>query len=119
MSNFRSIIFWAALLCGALLLFAVFQSTRGKKDTTYTVNQFVNKIQDGSVKEVKITGSDVEGTDNQGKFKTKIPPNYPDIYKMLQDKNVNTTYDDASSSTWVSILVQASPFVVVMFSGSS
>ena len=84
MSNFRSIIFWAALLCGALLLFAVFQSTRGKKDNPYTLTQFVSKIQEGGVKDVTITGTDVTGTDSAGKFKTKIPPNYPDIFKMLQ-----------------------------------
>ena len=115
MSNFKSIIFWAVLLCGAVLLFAVFKANSGKKDTTYTLTQFMGKVQEGTIKEITITGSDVAGTESNGnKFKAKIPPNYPDAYKIFQEKNVSVTYDDANSSTWVSFLFQASPFIVVI-----
>ena len=45
----------------------------------------------GKVKSVTITGTEVHGVyqnENDG-LHTMIPANYPDIYKLLEDKGVN------------------------------
>ena len=65
---------------------------------------------------MKITGTDVDGRRTiRVSSRRKIPPNYPDIYKMLQDKKrQHRRIKDASSGNWVSILVNASPFIVLL-----
>ena len=48
------------------------------------------------------------------KLTTMIPLNYPDLYKTLRDKNVNVEIREASSGNWVSILINAIPFVLLL-----
>ena len=73
-------------------------------------------VQSGDIKEVTITGSDAHGEykNSPTGFKTKLPVNYPDIYKMMYDNHVAVTYDDASSGSWISILLNTSPFIVLI-----
>jgi cell division protease FtsH len=115
-SNIKTLIFWVVLICLAVLLFAVVRTGTGQKDIPLTLSDFVTKIQDGDIKEVTITGTDVRGTLNSNSvgFHLQIPPNYPEIYKQLQDKKVKVEYKDASSGNWISILLNASPFIVLL-----
>jgi cell division protease FtsH len=72
-------------------------------------------VENGKVKSVTISGDDVRGTftDDQ-RLHTTIPLNYPDIYKLLRDKNVSIDIKEASNSNWVSILVNAVPFILII-----
>ncbi|MGA2148677.1 MAG: ATP-dependent zinc metalloprotease FtsH, partial [Bryobacteraceae bacterium] len=115
-SNVKTIIFWVVLISVAVLLIAVVKTGQGKKEDALTFTEFLNKVQAGEVKDVTITSDEVHGdyaNRNQG-LTTTIPLNYPDLYKLLNDKNVNVTMKPANSSGWVSILVNASPFIVVL-----
>src|SRR5918996_383849 len=47
-------------------------------------------------------------------LRTLIPTNYPDVYKLLQDKNVTVDIKEANSSHWVSMLINAIPFVLLL-----
>jgi len=100
----------------AVLLFAVVRTGQGRKEETLTFTGFLDKVQQGQVKEVTISGNEVHGvyqSQNLG-LHTLIPTNYPDIYKLLQEKNVNVEIKDASSGNWISILLNASPFIVLI-----
>ena len=46
-------------------------------------------------------------------FRTSIP-NYPDLYNLLREKDVATEYKQADSGSWISLLVNASPFIVLL-----
>jgi cell division protease FtsH len=79
----------------------------------------VNDIQEGKIKEAVITGTDVQGTlieanGSATPFHTVIPPNWPDIYKMMKDKNVNFSFKDSSGSSWVGILFNAVPVLILL-----
>ena len=82
------------------------------------VSDFVAYVQDGKIKEADITGSDVQGTMTEGgiakPFHTVIPPNYPDIYKMLQDKGVKYTWKESTGSGWIGILFNAVPVLILL-----
>jgi cell division protease FtsH len=64
---------------------------------------------------VAITGNEVHGLyQNQASgLHTFIPANYPDVYNLLRDNNVDMTIKDNSSGTWVSMLINFSPFIVL------
>jgi len=115
-SNLKTLVFWVVLVCVALLLFAVVRTGQGMKEEQITFTQFLDKTQQGQVAEVNITGNDVHGvySNHQLGFHTFIPTNYPEVYNLLRDKNVNVNIKDSSSGNWVSILLNASPFIVLL-----
>ena len=115
-TNIKTIIFWAVLICVAVLLWTVVHSghTPPNKDLTFT--EFIKQVDDGNVKSVSITGNDVKGAFNNenATLHTMIPMNYPDIYKLLQDKKVGIEIKDTNSQPWISLLVNASPFILLL-----
>jgi len=115
-SNIKTLIFWVVLICVAVLLFAVVHNSQGHKETELTFSQFLNKVQEGQVKSVTISGNDVHGdfTGGASGLHTTVPINYPDLYNKLNEKGVDTTISKDSSGNWVSILLNASPFIVLI-----
>ncbi|MEX2264231.1 MAG: ATP-dependent zinc metalloprotease FtsH [Bryobacteraceae bacterium] len=115
-SNIKQYIFWVLLICVAVLLYAVVktQKTRAERELTFT--DFIQQVEKGRVKEVTISGTEVRGTfrDENSGLRTMIPHNYPDIYKLLQEKDVAMQFKEVSSGNWVSILVNASPFILLI-----
>src|SRR5262249_55882408 len=46
-------------------------------------------------------------------LKTVIPSNYPDIYKVLEEKKVSVEVKEPQSNNWITLLVNASPFILL------
>jgi cell division protease FtsH len=115
-SKFKTLAFWVVLICVAMLLLMVFRTGQARKETTITFTDFVNKVKEGQVKEVTISGSEVHGVyQNQSlAFTTQIPPTYSSLYDLLIDRNVTVKMKDNGSGGWVSILINASPFIVLI-----
>lgn len=115
-SNIKTLIFWVVLICVAVLLFAVVHSNQGPKEDTISFTQFLDKVKSGDVSEVNIADRDVHGlyqNKNLG-FHTQVPANYPQLYDLLNDKKVNVNIKDTSTSGWIAILLNASPFIVLL-----
>jgi cell division protease FtsH len=114
-SNIKTAIFWVVLICVAVLLWTVMKHGKGRPEHELIFSQFLYQVENGKVKSVTISGNDVRGTftDDQ-RLHTTIPLNYPDIYKLLRDKNVSIDIKEASNSNWVSILVNAVPFILII-----
>ena len=102
-STVKNIIFWVVMVATALLLWAVVRSSTSQKPQQLSFSQFNDEINKGDIKEVTIDGSEATGVKkDNGKFKTIIPSDYPDLYKQLESKNVNVTIKDNSSNSWLS-----------------
>src|ERR1039457_463291 len=115
-SNVKTAVFWVVLTAIAALLFAVVRTGRGPKEGTLNFTEFLNKVKTGLVGELVIAGQEAHGVYKAGnfRFQTQIPSNYPQLYDLLADKNVNVTVKEASSTGWISILLNASPFILLM-----
>ena len=115
-SNVKTAVFWVVLICVAVLLWTVVRTGQTRAEQELTFTQFINEVEAGKVKDITVTGSKVQGTmkDDDSPLQTVIPSNYPDIYKLLQDKGVNVNIKDSSSSNWVSLLINAIPFVLLL-----
>ena len=116
-SNIKQILFWVVIFLVVAMLFVVVRTTSGPKDQNLTFTEFSAKVKAGSVDKVTITGNEVHGTyksNPNATLHTFIPVNYPDIIKEMQENGVNVDIKDTSSSGWVSILINASPFIVVI-----
>ncbi len=115
-SNIKTLVFWAVLIVVAVLLFTVVKTGQGPKEQQITFTQFLNKIDEGQVAEVTITGTEVHGLfqNKQLGFHTFIPANYPDLYNLLKNKGVDTQFKNENSNNWLGILLNASPFIVLL-----
>src|SRR5713226_7326490 len=104
------------MICTAVLLWSVVKSGSPGREKTYTFSQFREEAQAGDVAEITISnGNQVTGKLKNGVIlRTVIPANYPDIYKMLEDKKVNIDIKEAQSNNWITLLVNASPFILLI-----
>ena len=115
-SNVKTIIFWVVLVCIAVLLWAVVRQGHGKPDRALNFSEFLTEVEQGNIREVTLNGNEVKGEfmNGQNAFHTIVPSNYPKLFDLLQDKKVATTIADPSSNGWISILVQSSPFILLI-----
>ncbi|MBV8731208.1 MAG: ATP-dependent zinc metalloprotease FtsH, partial [Acidobacteriia bacterium] len=114
-SNVKTAVFWVVIICAVVLVYMAVKTGRGPTPQNLTVAQFVTAITDGKIKDANITGTDVQGTLTDGKpFHTVVPPNYPEIYKMMQDKGINYSWKDSTGSGWIGILFNAVPVLILL-----
>jgi cell division protease FtsH len=102
-SAVKNIIFWVVMAVTALLIWAVVKSSTGERVADLTFTELVTRVNKDEIKDVTIAGTDVTGTfkKDNSHFRSTIPANYPDLYKTLQDKNVNTVIKDNSGNSWM------------------
>jgi cell division protease FtsH len=115
-SNIKTAIFWVVLICVAVLLWAVVRSGSRSPEKLLSFTEFVREVDAGKVKAVTISGNEVQGQyrDENSGLRTTVPLNYPDVYKQLQDKGVDIKIKEANSGNWVSLLVNASPIIMLL-----
>ncbi len=84
-------------------------------DKSLSVTEMLNDVDNGKVASVLVDGSDVAGKYKDGKetFHTTIPANYPDLYKDMAAHGVNISVKDQRGNLWVTVLVNALPFLVL------
>ena len=117
----KTIVFWVVMLATAVLLWQVVKTGTPDKEQELNFTRFLDEVEAGNVAEVTIVGTNNAPPQIRGKlkkegqaFKTVAPPNYPDMIKQLREKNVVIQVKEVSSSSWVSLLVQASPFLLLI-----
>jgi cell division protease FtsH len=118
-SNVKTAVFWVVIICAVVLVYMAVKTGRGDTPKNLSAYEFVQDVQDGKIKNADITGStDVTGNMVDGgatvRYHTSIPPNYPDIYKALQEKHVNYTSKESTGSGWVGLLFNAVPVLILL-----
>ncbi|MEO8663534.1 MAG: ATP-dependent zinc metalloprotease FtsH, partial [Bryobacteraceae bacterium] len=115
-SNVKTAIFWVVAICVAVLLWTVVRQSRTKPPAQITFTEFMNFVDSGKVKEVTISGAEIQGKlkDDGSGIRTLGPANYPELITQLREKNVNIDYKEPSSGNWVSVLINAIPFVLLL-----
>ena len=115
-SSVRNIVLWAIILCLVVLVWAVFKSSK-MPGATPTFSELVKDVKDGKVDKItvnSITG-DVHGKYKNGdEFRSTVPHTYSDFTTLLLDKGVQITVEKDANGNWVSILVNAIPFVLLL-----
>src|ERR1039457_3818135 len=101
-SSIKTIIFWAVLICFAVLLWTVLHASHGKEEQALKLTEFMHQVNDGNVNTVAINGTEVKGeyTNKNAIFHTLIPANYPSIYDQLREKNVVIDMKETNGAGW-------------------
>ena len=115
-STVKTVVFWLVIVLSGVLLWQVVKAgSSGAKEKEINFSEFLSQVDQGNVTEATLSGQDVRGKYKNDKagFHTTVPANYPDMYKILQDKKVNITVKDPQSGGWPSWLLNLAPFVLL------
>ena len=88
--NFRNITLWVFIALIVFGLFNLFSNTSGERniiDLTYS--QFLDEVEAGSVKDVVIRGSNINGAFDDGRSFKTYAANDPTLVDRLNDRGVN------------------------------
>ncbi len=118
-SNVKTAVFWVVIICVAVLLYAVVHSGNKKPDDQPTFTDLMNYVEQGKVKSVEVNNStgDITGNykDADGRaFRSNIPTQYPAVYDKMREKGVQIKVQKDTGTGWVSILINAVPFVLLL-----
>jgi cell division protease FtsH len=86
------------------------------KDSNWPFSKFMSQVDEGQVDEVVITGNEIKGKTKGGaeQFRAYAPIGYDKLVDALLQKKVNFTIQPDQSPPWVSALVSASPFILLI-----
>ncbi|MBI3811792.1 MAG: ATP-dependent metallopeptidase FtsH/Yme1/Tma family protein [Nitrospirae bacterium] len=109
----KNMIFWLVVGLFMILLFHLFQAPTQSLEEEIIFSDFMIKVDKGDVAEVIIKPNQVNGVLKDGnKFKTYLVE-YPDLVKLLRDKNVKIVAKPPEESPWyITFLVTWGPFVL-------
>jgi cell division protease FtsH len=116
-STVKQILIWVCMVgCLVLAWNFVAKSTGIGKENLMSFSELVSKANEGNVQDVTVNGSELIGhmKGSKDQFKTTIPANYPDLYKILNDHGVNVNVKDPNANQWVGILFQFAPILLLL-----
>jgi cell division protease FtsH len=115
-SSVRNAVLWLIILCLVVLAWVVFKTNKipGAQPTAWELYQQVDQGQVESLTLTAATG-DVHGTyKNKDEFRSTVSPNDNEFMKLLREKKVNYKVEKDNGGNWVTILVNAIPFVLLL-----
>src|SRR3989337_245745 len=111
-ARMRNLALWIVIGLFMILLFNLFNVSSRAPETEMIFSDFMAKLDKGEVNEVTIKENDIRGVLKDGsKFRT-YTVNYPDLVKILRDKNVRITARPSEVSPWYAFLVSWAPIVL-------
>lgn len=85
----RNFLYWLAFLLVLVFIYDLFGSNPANEGyTKLPFSEFLNKIDDNSVRDVVIRGNNIEGHLNDGQKFSTYMPNYPDLIDRLKQASV-------------------------------
>ncbi|HEV8146518.1 MAG TPA: ATP-dependent zinc metalloprotease FtsH [Bryobacteraceae bacterium] len=115
-SSVRNAVLWLIILCLVVLAWAVFKTSKSPgKEPKFS--ELYKDVQGGLVESIVINAAtgDVKGKyKNTEEFHSTVPPAYNDFQKLLIEKGVELKVEKDNNGNWVTILVNAVPFVLLL-----
>src|SRR5580692_3972391 len=115
-SNIKTAVFWVVIIMVVVLFWTVVHSTKSRPDAQLSFTNLMNDVNAGKIKSVTISGNDLHGVykdDNQ-----ELHAVIPNVHQSLDDamlaKGVDIKYNKEAGGGWVSILINAIPFVLLL-----
>ena len=112
---YKNLALWLVIGIVLITLFNVFNKPIVVQSEVI-FSDFMDQVEQGQVNEVMISGDNISGKyiDDQA-FETTAPPKYPDLIKMLRDKNVRIVVVAPEQTSWyMSILISWFPMLLLL-----
>jgi cell division protease FtsH len=112
----KSLFIWVGILIALALFVTLFDGrTAAGGGSTVAYSTFLDKVDEGTVKEVNVSRDIISGTFTSGdKFRT-YPIADPSLVQTLREKNVTiTARPEEGTSIWLVLLYQSLPFLLFL-----
>jgi cell division protease FtsH len=113
----RNFALWTIIILLLLALFTLFQNPAMRTSATeISFTQFLNEVDNGRVRNVLITGPEVDGTYTDGRRFQVYAPNDQSWVQRVQSKGVAVTIRPASTAipSLVSLVTSWLPFILLV-----
>lgn len=113
----RNLLFWVAAI---MLLVVVYDTISGDglgaSSSKVSFSEFLNKVDEGAVRDVTLQGSNVEGHFNDGKQFATYMPNYPDLVERLKQNGVriDAVPLDSKMNSFMGLLLSWFPLLLLV-----
>ncbi|PCI63807.1 MAG: cell division protein FtsH, partial [Kordiimonadales bacterium] len=109
----RNALVWGLIIILLLVLFQTFQGSGNRAEET-SYSQFLNSVQQGSVKQATITGQDILYVDG-GAQKSTVKPMFDEqLYEILRANSVDITEVKAEQGFLKGLLFSMLPFLLII-----
>ncbi len=112
----KSLLIWAGIILALVLVVQLVGGGAAATRDSIPYSEFLNKVDDGSVKQVVIGKESITGrfADNRA-FQTNGPAADPQRDQHLREHGIPFSYQpEPTTSLWMYILVQALPFLLIL-----
>jgi len=115
-SNVKTLVLWLVIIMVVVMLWAVVRTNHNPHSADLSFTELMSQIDQGRIKSVNISGTDLKGNykDTSEELHSVIPSNYEPLVDKMLAKGVGVTYQKETSGNWVSILINAIPFVLLL-----
>ncbi len=113
----KSLLIWAGILLGLVLFVQMIDGGRTTARDAMTYSEFLNKVEDGSVKSVIIGKDSIRGrlADEQQFATNSTLGADPQLVERLRANNVTFAMEaEAQTSIWMLLLYQSLPFLLIL-----
>src|SRR5258708_10117942 len=115
-SNIKTGAFWVVIIMVVVLFWTVVHSQKWRQDVQLSYTNLMNDVNAGKIKTANITGNDLQCNykeENQ-ELHAVIPTNHQALDDAMLQKGVDIHYNKENGTGWVSILINAIPFVLLL-----
>ncbi|MDI6753301.1 MAG: ATP-dependent zinc metalloprotease FtsH [Thermodesulfobacteriota bacterium] len=111
---YKNLALWLVISVMMILLFNLFSQPRSTQDKMI-FSDFLAALEKGEVREVTVQGPNISGRlANRKEFKT-YAPNYPELVKLLREKDVQISAKPEDESPWyMTILISWFPMLLLI-----
>ncbi|MCP5105406.1 MAG: ATP-dependent metallopeptidase FtsH/Yme1/Tma family protein [bacterium] len=116
----KGLLFWIASLIIIIFIWSELGNFSKQSITNLTFSEFIQKVDDGRIENANVSSNVVtgkmlaDGGTGSVKYKTAIPPDFPDVYKKLLEKGVKTDVEELNKNEWLSIIVGWLPLLIII-----
>ncbi|HKS22420.1 MAG TPA: ATP-dependent zinc metalloprotease FtsH [Thermoanaerobaculia bacterium] len=118
-STGKTVLLWVVIIVLVLLLWSLFQTTKGTNETI-PFSTFIDRVNQGTVERVTIRGDEVRGETRQNapggkhEFRTAVPQNYPAMIDLLKAKNVTIEIEPQHDAPFITALITWAPVLFLI-----
>lgn len=111
----KSLLIWVGILAALALFVSLMNQPNQTAGSTIPYSTFLDKVQEGSVKDVNVSQTVITGTlTNDTKFRTNAVPD-PQLIPKLREKGVTiSARPEEGPSIWMYMLYNSLPFLLFL-----
>ena len=111
----KSLLIWAGIVLALVLVVQLVGGGATAARDAIPYSEFLNKVDDGSIRQVVIGKNSISGRIGDRAFRTNAPASDPTLVPKLRERGVAFSVEpEPTTSLWMLLLYQSLPFLLIL-----